>query len=63
MLLFLKKNNDFTCSLHTINYTKIQKFSLKEAGGEASVPSLHSYSQASAVCLRAGVGGTQTKPK
>lgn len=34
MLLFLKKYNNFTCSLHIINYTKIQKFSLKEVGGK-----------------------------
>lgn len=59
MLLFLK-NNDFTCSLHIINYTKIL---FEGGGGEASVPSLHSHSQASAVRLGARVGGTQTKPK
>lgn len=63
MLLFLKKYNNFTCSLHIINYTKIQKFSLKEVGGKhlshPFIPALRPQLSAS----EQGWGGIQTKPK
>lgn len=56
MLLFLWKCNDFTCSLHIMDYTENQQFPLEE-GGKKRHSSFHYSPGALTGCLRVWVGG------